>query len=210
MLRNLNFDVPPGGNLAILGGSGSGKSTLLKLIGGLDYPDRGKIRRKGTISWPMGNMRYERGMTINQNLRFICRVLGVRDYDSVVQQVQELTGFDRQMGTSVDVLRQPEVRSLSLAVSLCFSFDIMLMDGTPRLAGLKNKERYAEKLEEKMAQSALILATGNPKEITEKYPYILVLDGKTGRLYDKRQDAIDAFKATQNNAPQSLSKKVGG
>ncbi|WP_262689744.1 ATP-binding cassette domain-containing protein [Kordiimonas aestuarii] len=204
VLRDLSFEVPSGSNLAIIGGEASGKSTLVNLIGGVDYPDRGKIRRAGTISWPFGQMRYERSMTLSQNLRFLCRVQGVRDFDDIQQQVHELTGFEREFGNPVEMLRQPEQRLLNVALSLSFSFDIMLLDGKPSFNNLPNKERFEEKMAEKMSQSSIILATGKPKEIGREYAYILVLDGQSGRLYDNRRDAIQAFKASVDNRPVTV------
>lgn len=43
ILRGLDFDVPHGEFLAIMGPSGSGKSTLLGLLAGLDDPTAGSI-----------------------------------------------------------------------------------------------------------------------------------------------------------------------
>ena len=43
ILRGIDFDVPKGQFVAIMGASGSGKSTLLGLLAGLDAPTTGKI-----------------------------------------------------------------------------------------------------------------------------------------------------------------------
>ncbi len=43
VLRDVTFDLEPGGFLAVTGPSGSGKSTLLGLLAGLDRPTRGRV-----------------------------------------------------------------------------------------------------------------------------------------------------------------------
>jgi len=47
ILRGLDFDVPRGQFIAIMGPSGSGKSTLLGLLAGLDNPTAGSILLDG-------------------------------------------------------------------------------------------------------------------------------------------------------------------
>jgi lipoprotein-releasing system ATP-binding protein len=48
VLRGVDFDLEPGGFVAVVGQSGSGKSTLLQLMGLLDAADSGAIELDGT------------------------------------------------------------------------------------------------------------------------------------------------------------------
>ena len=54
IFRDVSFEINKGETVALLGRNGSGKSTLLRILGGVDYPDSGSIKKSCSISWPVG------------------------------------------------------------------------------------------------------------------------------------------------------------
>src|SRR3989441_9827744 len=54
-VQDVDFEIPPGKTLALVGSSGSGKSTVARCVTRLEKPDAGQIWMGGTdISW-LGN-----------------------------------------------------------------------------------------------------------------------------------------------------------
>jgi putative ABC transport system ATP-binding protein len=66
ILKGLDFTIPRGQFVAVMGASGSGKSTLLGLLAGLDTPSQGSVRLNGTeISYlPEDKLAQVRGKAI--------------------------------------------------------------------------------------------------------------------------------------------------
>ena len=75
VLNGLNFHISPGERVGFLGRNGAGKTTLIKLIGGVEMPTSGKVRRDMTVSWPLGfGGGFQGSLTGYDNARFIARI----------------------------------------------------------------------------------------------------------------------------------------
>lgn len=70
---NINLDVEQGEILSLLGENGSGKTTLMNMLGGIYFPDAGKIFVNGeevVIKSPQDSFRYKIGM-VHQHFKLV-------------------------------------------------------------------------------------------------------------------------------------------
>lgn len=96
ILDGTSLDVARGEFVVVVGRSGSGKSTLLKLIGGLDRPDRGRIRHAGR---ELGNLS-ERQLALfrRRSLGFVFQFFNLIPTLTVAENVQlplALNAYDK-------------------------------------------------------------------------------------------------------------------
>src|SRR5271168_2429740 len=95
ILHGINFEVPAGETLVILGGSGSGKSTLLRTLVGLELPSAGEIWMRGRNFAAMSEkdrdeLRKKMGMSFQGGALFGSMTVG----ENVALPLQEHTQLD--------------------------------------------------------------------------------------------------------------------
>ena len=95
ILHGINFDVPAGETMVILGGSGSGKSTLLRTLVGLERPSGGEIWIRGKNFAALSEderdeLRKKMGMSFQSGALFGSMTVG----ENVALPLREHTSLD--------------------------------------------------------------------------------------------------------------------
>jgi ABC-2 type transport system ATP-binding protein len=136
VVRGVGFDVPAGRVTGLLGPSGSGKTTLMRSIVGVQVVAGGSV---SVLGRPAGSaaLRDRIGyltqapsvywdLTVEENLRFFARVLGVdrAEVDRCVREV-DLTGHRQQVVADLSGGQQSRV---SLAVTLLGTPALLVLD----------------------------------------------------------------------------------
>ena len=83
LLQPATFQVAPGDRIGLVGRNGAGKTTLAKVLAGESLPAKGVIRCSGAVAYLPQDPR-----TGDLETRAIDRILGARDLDKVVRQLE--------------------------------------------------------------------------------------------------------------------------
>jgi len=193
VLEGLNFEIGRGDRVGVLGRNGAGKTTLIKLIGAVEMPTSGRIKREMKVSWPLGFAGgFQGSLTGYDNARFIARIYD-RDYREIRDFVEDFTELGRQLKMPVKTYSSGMRARLAFALSLAIEFDCYLIDEVI-LVGDQNFHRKCHyELFEKRADRALVLASHSPDTIREFCNRTIVLRNGKGEVYDNIDEGLNIY-----------------
>ena len=133
VLNNISFKINKGESTAILGKNGAGKSTLLRLLGGIDFPDSGEIKKDCSISWPVGlTGGFQGSLTGFENVKFVCKIFNFNKKNEIQEKILKVEEF-AELGDSFYKMPFKNYSSgmrsrVSFGLSMAFDFDVYLID----------------------------------------------------------------------------------
>lgn len=196
VLQGLTFTIPPKTNVGIIGGNGAGKSTLLRILGGVDYPSKGRVERNCRMSWPMGYAGGVQGsLTGRQNARFVCRLHGHED--DIKDRVAFIEGF-AEIGAAFD---EP-VRNyssgmksrLNFAMSLAFDFDVYISDEVTAAGDARMRQKAADAFKNLAQRSGLLMAAHSESTLKQFCQSGIFLNDGRAHWFDDIDEALKAYK----------------
>jgi capsular polysaccharide transport system ATP-binding protein len=125
---DLSLAVNHGHRLGLFSVNNYEAHTLLECLSGVEKPDQGEVLHHGTVSWPVGtNQAFHKQLSGYANARFAAEVYSQPGcIEADLQLIQELTGADDTTFHEPIAAWQSQMRkTLELAVSLAFEFDVM-------------------------------------------------------------------------------------
>jgi capsular polysaccharide transport system ATP-binding protein len=198
ILKNFSGVFPRGRNIGLLGVNGSGKSTLIRLIAGAEFPDRGRITRHARISFPLGFAAFKGNLSGRENCRFVARIYGLetRSVERFVEEFAEIGKyFDMPVATYSSGMRA----RVSFGVSMAVDFECYLVDETLSVGDGIFRARAEAIFAAKRERASIILVSHSANTIRNYCNMGAVLSNGRLRLYDKMEDAIDAYQALTHN-----------
>ena len=206
VFRNFNLTIPRGMNLGVIGPNGSGKSTLLSMVAGGLQPDAGWIRRKMSVSWPIG---YGGGVSTAVsgivNCRFLARLYG-KDPDKIVDFVSDFTELGEYMTWPVKTYSSGMRGRLNFALSMAIDFDCTLVDEGMGAGDQFFRAKAEALIEERRKRTSFVLVTHNLGEVVLHCDKVLVLGGPEPELCDNVEERVNQYIEDMTNLRNQKSK----
>jgi capsular polysaccharide transport system ATP-binding protein len=195
VLRGIDLSVAKGEKVALLGRNGAGKTTLIKQIGGVELPDRGRVLRHMSSSWPIGfNGGFQGSLTGFDNARFIARIYG-HSYSELREFVAEFTELGDALSRPVKTYSSGMRARLAFALSLAIEFDCYLIDEVILVGDQNFQRKCREELFVKRAERAMVIVSHDMNTIKDLCERAVLLENGTARHYASVEEAAAAYEA---------------
>lgn len=193
VLTDINFSIARGQKLAVLGRNGAGKSTLVKIIGGVERPTTGSIRRSMSMSWPLAFAGgFEVSMTGYDNIRFIARIYN-RSIPETIERVDDFAELGQNLLLPVRYYSSGMRARLAFALTLAIDFDCYLIDEVIAVGDQRFHQKCHDALFHERRDAAMILVSHDIGIIREFCSSALVLKQGHGRVFTDLDLAISIY-----------------
>ncbi len=190
ILNNVSFTFPEKKNIGVLGVNGAGKSTLLRLIAGSEFPDSGKIIRKGRYSWPLGfSGSFHPALSGIENLRFACRIYNA-DIKKVTEYVKDFSELGDYINEPIQTYSSGMRSRLAFALSMAIDFEVYLVDEIMGVGDQGFQKKCRDAFDEKRERSSIIMVSHSMKTIKDYSDVALLLTGKELQIHKDVDKAI--------------------
>lgn len=201
VFKNLNAILPSNKSIALLGKNGAGKSTLLRIIGGMDYPDSGKVLTDKTISWPVAlSGGFQGSLTARQNVRFVARlyVQTWEEIEQIVKYVEEFAEIGKYFDMPMKSYSSGMRSRIGFGLSMAFNFDYYLLDEVGAVGDASFRKKSQKLLDELKENSNIIMVSHDLQDLTRNCDVAFLVREGQAEYFDNVEEAVEVYKAYVN------------
>lgn len=208
-LRHVNFRIPSGRAVGVVGRNGAGKSTLLRLIGGVGRPDEGKIKIHGRIG---ALLEIGAGLTDDLSGRENIYLMGViagmlrSEVRARFQSIAEFSELGEFLEAPVRTYSTGMKMRLAFAVAAHIEPDVLLIDEVLAVGDLAFQRKCRARIEEIKARGCTIfLVSHDSDQIRSLCDDVLFL--REGRVvaYGPVQETMTLFESSMEGVDGEAS-----
>ena len=202
VLENINFDIPQGSKIGIIGESGSGKSTLLDILMGLLNPSKGNVKvddrdiHNDKQAWQMNigcvpqdvfilddTLKNNIAFGIDSNLIEDSKIDETIKQASLTDLVKSLdNGVETMIGERGERISGGQKQRVGIARALYSKPDILILDEPTSALDLKTQERIVKEIFRNNKDKTIVFVSHDKRNLIDC--------DKVYRLENKKLTAI--------------------
>jgi len=195
ILKDVTLTLPDG-NIGILGRNGAGKSTLMRMLGKIEFPNKGTIKSPHSFSWPLGlGGGFVGNMTGRANVKFVCNLYGKNKEETreIIEYVKEFSELKEYFDMPIKTYSSGMRGRLGFGLSLSFDFDYMIIDETLSVGDAKFRKKAKDALLEKIERCKVILVSHDMKTLEQICDQGLLVHNAKLHYFDNISDGIREY-----------------
>ena len=207
-LKDLNFSIPKGEVVGILGTNGSGKSTMSVILAGISEVDEGEMVVRGEQALISINTGLNQQLTGLENIELKGALLGLTK-----KRIKEITEGVIEFAEIGDFLYQPVKKyssgmksRLGFSINLCLNPDILIVDEALSVGDKGFAQKCLKKMKELKATGKTIVFISHSLSQVRNFcdtamwieGGVLQEYGEVNEICDKYAEYVDAYNALSN------------
>lgn len=196
-LKNVNFEIPHGTVLGIIGQNGAGKSSLLRTLAGIMPPTVGRIEVHGQISTLLAlGVAFNTELSGTENILLAGLASGMTR-EEVAEKRDEIIDF-AGIGEFIDLPTKTYSSGMSqrlaFSVAVHMNPDILLIDEALSAGDAKFKAKAQEKMHELMKTArTLVLVSHGLNSILDLCNDAIWLEKGQIKMHSDPKSVVDAY-----------------
>jgi capsular polysaccharide transport system ATP-binding protein len=192
--EGLNLRIEKGARVAFLGNKNAGLDAIVNLICAADAPDKGKVTRTHSISWPIPDNKFiSKHLSLAANARFVAR-LYEQNENAFLQKVVEMAEPGEFLNTRCTDCPREVLSRFCFSAGVCVAFDCYIFTSAS-IGGKEDKPRFAEIIEEVAGRAGILFVTADIKSAKQFCDQAYVFDAGRATYFDDMEAAAEFFAA---------------
>lgn len=201
-LHDLNFRIPKGEVVGLIGANGSGKSTLLKILSRITEPSSGQVKVRGKVASLLEvGTGFHPELTGRENIYINGAILGMtrREVTDKFDEIVEFAGVSDFIDTPIKRYSSGMTVRLGFAVAAHLDPDILIVDEVLAVGDAEFQKKCLGKMEDISNNGKTIIFVSHQMPMVEKLcnDTLLLKDGII-QNFGKTKDIVNSYLESSN------------
>lgn len=197
VLKDIDFNVVKGDNVAIVGCNGAGKSTMLKLIAGIYKPCRGRIENRAERTLMLSlHAGFEYNLSGRDNIIMSSLLMGVEkaELNEAVDKIIEFSELGEKINMRIKYYSSGMILRLAFSIAIFLRSELILIDEVLGVGDLEFQKKSYESMKRKMhTDDTIIMISHNMKAVRELSTKVLWIEDGCVKQYGERDEVLDEY-----------------